>query len=99
MKQYISEKQFNKLPDKAQKLLSQGGYPKLSVGQLIEFLAKRKRDIHIERFDGGKEHSHWDISTCYDEEWKFGREQKELCDALWEAVKKELETQKKSYIR
>lgn len=66
-------------------------YPRLSIGQLIEFLAERKNDIHIERFDGGKKHSYWDISTCYEEEWKFGKEQKELCDVLWEAVEVELE--------
>lgn len=73
-------------------------YPRLSLGQLIEFLAEKKKDIHIERFDGGKKHSYWNVSTCYEEEWKFGIEQKELCDVLWEAVKKELEIQKKDYI-
>lgn len=115
MKQYINQKQFNNLPNKAQESLRQWtvekgyavnglaedggyGYPRLSIGQLIEFLAERKKDIHIERFDGGKRHSYWNISTCYEEEWKFGREQKELCDVLWEAVKMELKTQKKDYI-
>lgn len=121
MKQYISEEQFNNLPNKAQELLrrwtidkeyamyndpGQGGYgyqfepiddgkiwydyPRLSIGQLIEFLADNKKGIHIERFDGGKKYSHWDISTCYEEGWKFGKEQKELCDALWKAVRREL---------
>lgn len=65
-------------------------YPALSIGQLIEFLVDKKKDIHIERFDGGKQYSHWSISTCFDEKWKFGKEHKELCDSLWEAVKKEL---------
>lgn len=106
MKQYISEEQFNKLPNKAQESLRQWtigkgyavyndpaerwDYPQLSIGQLIEFLAENKKDIHIERFNGGAKYSHWKISTCYDEGWKFGKEQKELCDALWEAVIKEL---------
>ncbi len=27
-------------------------YPRLSIGQLIEFLVDKKKDIHIERFDG-----------------------------------------------
>ncbi len=66
-------------------------YPSLSIGQLIEFLVDKKKDIHIERFDGGKKYSHWSISTCFDEKWKFGKEHKELCDSLWEAVKKELD--------
>lgn len=66
-------------------------YPGLSIGQLIEFLVDRRKDIHIERFDGGKKHSHWSVSTCFDEEWKFGEEEKQLCDVLWEAVVKELE--------
>lgn len=66
-------------------------YPSLAIGQLIEFLVDRKRDIHIERYDGGKTYSHWSISTCFDEEWKFGKEHKELSDSLWEAVKKELD--------
>lgn len=66
-------------------------YPSLSIGQLIEFLVDKKKDIHIERFDGGKKYSHWSISTCFDEKWKFGKEQKELCDSLWEATKKELD--------
>lgn len=65
-------------------------YPSLSIGQLIEFLVDKKKDIHIERFDGGKKYSHWLISTCFDEKWKFGKEHKELCDSLWEAVIKEL---------
>lgn len=65
-------------------------YPRLSIGQLIEFLAERKKDIHIERFDGGEKYSYWDVSTCYDGKWKFGIEHKELVDVLWEAVKKEL---------
>lgn len=65
-------------------------YPSLSIGQLIEFLVDKRRNIHIERFDGGKKYSHWSISTCFDEKWKFGNEHKELCDSLWEAVKKEL---------
>lgn len=65
-------------------------YPALSIGQLIEFLADKKKDIHIERFYGGKKYSHWSISACFDEKWKFGKEHKELCDSLWEAVKKEL---------
>lgn len=65
-------------------------YPSLSIGQLIEFLVDKKKDIHIERFDGGKKYSHWSISTCFDEKWKFDKEYKELCDSLWEAVKKEL---------
>lgn len=65
-------------------------YPSLSIGQLIEFLVDRKKDIHIERYDGGKKYSHWSISTCFDDRWKFGKEYKELCDSLWEAVKKEL---------
>lgn len=65
-------------------------YPSLSIGQLIEFLVDKKKDIHIERYDGGKKYSHWSISTCFDEKWKFGKEHKELCDNLWKAVKKEL---------
>ncbi|MBI2599497.1 hypothetical protein HYW43_01085 [Candidatus Daviesbacteria bacterium] len=65
-------------------------YPSLSIGQLIEFLVDRKKDLHIERYDGGKKYSHWSISTCFDEKWKFGKEYTELCDSLWEAVKKEL---------
>ena len=65
-------------------------YPSLSIGQLIEFLVDRKKDIHIERFNGGKKSSHWSISTCFDEKWKVGKEHKELCDSLWEAVKEEL---------
>lgn len=65
-------------------------YPRLSIGQLTEFLVDKKKDIHIERFDGGKKYSNWSISTCFDEKWKFGKEHKELCDSLWEAVKKEL---------
>ncbi len=65
-------------------------YPSLSIGQLIEFLVDKKKDIHIERFDGSKKYSHWSISTCFDEKWKFGEEYKELCDNLWEAVKQEL---------
>lgn len=73
-------------------------YPRLSIGQLIEFLAENKKDIHIERFDGRAKYSHWNVSTCYDEGWKFGKEQKELCDVLWEAVKMELEIKRKSYI-
>ncbi len=59
---------------------------------------ERIKDIHIERFNGGKKYSHWDVSTCYDEGWKFGKEQKELCDVLWEAVKLELENKRKGYI-
>ncbi len=99
MKQYITENQFNKLSDKAQEALKNwtvekeypaDEYPHLSIGQLMEFLVERIKDIHIERFNGGKKYSHWDVSTCYDEGWKFGQEQKELCDALWEAVQKEL---------
>ena len=65
-------------------------YPSLSIGQLIEFLVDSKKDIHIERYTGGKKYSDWSISTCFDKKWKFGREHKELCDSLWEAVKKEL---------
>lgn len=70
-------------------------YPSLSIGQLIEFLIGRRKDIHIERFDGGKKYSHWNVSTCFDEKWKFGKEQKELCDILWEAVVKELKSYSK----
>ncbi len=65
-------------------------FPSLSIGQLIEFLVGKKKDIHIERFDGGKKYSHWSISSCFDEKWKFGKEHQELCDALWEAVIQEL---------
>lgn len=66
-------------------------YPCLSIGQLIEFLTDKKQDIHIERFHGGKKHYFWSLATCYDEKWKFeGKDHKELCDILWEAVKKEL---------
>lgn len=70
-------------------------YPSLSIGQLIEFLVDKKKDIHIERFDGGKKYSHWSISTCFDEKWKFGKEHKELCDALWEATIQELSNSSK----
>lgn len=105
MKQYITEKQFNSLSKKAQEILKQWTierghviddgkiwttYPSLSIGQLIEFLVGRKKDIHIERFNGGEKHSHWSVSTCFDEEWKFDKERKQLCDVLWEAVVKEL---------
>ncbi len=70
-------------------------YPNLSIGQLIEFLVDRKKDIHIERYDGGKKYSNWSISTCFDDKWKFGKEHKELCNSLWEAVKKELDISNK----
>lgn len=88
LRQWTMEKEYAIFTDPGQ---GGYGYPRLSIGQLIEFLAENKKDIHIERFDGGAKYSHWNVSTCYDEEWKFDKEQKELCDALWEAVIKELE--------
>lgn len=64
--------------------------PLLSIGQMIEFLGEKKKDIHIERTDSVDV---WTISTCYDydKEWKFGEDKKELCDALFTAVKEILE--------
>lgn len=32
-------------------------YPRLSIGQLIEFLVDKKKDMHIERFYGGDKYS------------------------------------------
>ncbi len=77
MKQYITEDQFNKLSNKAQEVLK-------------SWTIEKKKDIHIERFDGGKKYSYWNVSTCYDGKWKFGREHKELVNVLWEAIKREL---------
>ncbi len=59
----------------------------LSIGQMIEYVSERKKDIHIEWL----EHDEWGVSSCLDEGWEDWKRESELCDALWEAVKEILE--------
>lgn len=107
MKQHITTKQLNEISIKARIELSkrfnptktienlEGGQivtyvPLLSMGQLIEFLDKNKKwkmFLSINHYLNG-----WGITDGENQGEKvLYYDEKELCDALWEAVKEALE--------
>lgn len=100
MKQHITSEQKNELSDKQRKILEDWTFdniirtqksfiPLLSIGQMIEFLdegVSRERLIIVSHFDSDHGMSYRII--CYGKE----HEREELCDALWEATKQQLDT-------
>lgn len=88
MKQYITTKQWFELSKvefyKLQGWMINSGYhdyDHLTIGIMIEFLDENKdTSVCIERMIDG-----WSL-------YEVGKTHKELCDALWEAVKEVLVT-------
>ena len=106
MKQHINKEQINELTDSSRKLLIEiekdkphwdcgyyNGVPKLTIGQMIEFLADGRDYNHMPdmtiQFKEFSSASLLDYGLFF----KFGNDEikhGELCDALWEAVKEVL---------
>ncbi len=58
---------------------------KSTIGQMVDFIIENMEDIHMEYL--GVERK-WSITSCIDyPNYKNWIRNKELCDALWEAVK------------
>ena len=108
MKQRITIEQISELSEKGREKLngwsSLNGHfykpfeypPLLSIGEMIEFLcedlSKRKISLNISfdsRYGSGQFISFDDGTTTL---WEYDFENKELCNALWEAVKEVLES-------
>ncbi len=98
MKQHITEKQFNELGNKGESTLFRWGKkrglpskPLLSMGQMLEFLDEKKKwkmFMSINHFTGS---NCWGIMDGLNQGRPVLYSSKELCDALWEAVKEILE--------
>lgn len=96
MKQYITEEQLNKLTTNAKiKLknwcISKSPHnksydeTKINIGQMIEFLDKYHGAWSMESWQ------EWEIINQEDNKNMIISKNKELCDALWEAVMEMLE--------
>lgn len=86
MKQHITLKQWDEITRKQKNILWGLGYRddwKMNIGQMIEFLGDVDR---MDRCDVEGGYKAWFVSG---EDWRSSGE-KELCDAIWEAVKYKL---------
>ena len=95
MKQYITLKQWDEITREQKNVLWDSGFQKdwkMNIGQMIEFLGndllKRENNVEwfcVKVFEKKKKRS---FMGCLLGKGKFKEES--LCDALWEAVKYEL---------
>lgn len=82
----IFHREHKKVHEKSEVIL-----PLLSIGQMIEFLAGKYKDLHFQKAEFGR----WDILNCYSDvkhKWSLPlQSSSKLCDALWEACQEALE--------
>jgi len=106
MKQHITEKQFQSLSKKAMGKLADWAVKhvrdelprQLNIGQMIEFLDSRKSISNwhpLDRCYEDKKTKGWHVVMGTSKLYKEGAtyESKELCDALWDAVRYTLEAE------
>jgi hypothetical protein len=100
MKQEITKEQFNELSGQAQERLLQWVHEKqydpfLTIGQIMEFLDEYGQHRYgIDPLDTEDMPHGWMVKVYapdVQEGFWYGTANKELCDALWEAVKEVVE--------